>query len=224
MPIIKTLKADNGVTVAYHRPTRLEVDLQNNVAIATVNSHSDEAAALEGLPVAWQWKLPVSVDLLAGEQPTLQGEVELLLTTGESFPFHGGEIVADASETLETAKARAWNSVKRQRDAHEAADFEFEGGMYQADKARITGAVIGAVMAQMNGVPFSEEWTLADDSVVELSGAQVLGMGAALIQRVSAIFETARTMRVAIAAATSPAAAYEAAVWPQPTPTQENLV
>lgn len=221
MPITKPARADNGITVAYHRPAWLEVDLQNNLATVTVNSHSDEAAVLARLPLAWQWRIDVPVELLAGDQSTLLGEIELLLTTGENSPFHGGEITADASETLETAKARAWSSVKRQRDAHEAADFEFEGGIYQADKARISGAVLGALMAQLNGVPFSEEWTLADDSVVVLSGAQVLGMGVALIQRVSAIFETARTMRVAIAAATSPAAAYEAAVWPQPAAPEE---
>lgn len=119
MPITKSLRADNGIMVAFHKPVELVVDLENNVARVTVNSYGDEAAALQDRrAVAWQWRLSVPVELLAGDQPTLLAEVESVLVTDYESPFVGGAIAADNSQALDDLKANA--IAKTYRDVKKA--------------------------------------------------------------------------------------------------------
>ena len=122
--------------------------------------------------------------------------------------------------TLAEAQASAWEAVKQARDAAESADFAFDGGMYQPDKERISGAVLAALLAERAGVEYIEEWTLADDSRRMLTGAQVMALGATLSARVSAIHKTGRELREAIAAATTPQEAC-ACTWPTEEPNAE---
>lgn len=121
------------------------------------------------------------------------------------------------ARSLDDAQAQAWALVKDARTAAELAPFEFEGGLYDADVSRVSGAALNALMAQLAGVPFAVDWTLADNTVRTLTGAQMQACGLALAQHIEAAFSTARALRAAIAAAESPAAADEAATWPTPT-------
>lgn len=136
--------------------------------------------------------------------------------------FIGGALQWHDPRPLAAAKAAAWEAAKSARDAAEAADFEFEGVMYQPDIKRITGGVLNALMAQLAGVPFSEEWTVSDNTSVWLDGAQMQALGLALARRISDIHATGRAMRKAIADATDPAEAYTAAIWP-PTIEEPNV-
>jgi hypothetical protein len=201
MPIKKAAQADNGITVNYHRPTGMSVNLVANLATVTVNSHASEQAALDGLPVAWQWRIDVPVGLLAGDEPTLLAEVELALIDLETSPFYGGERTTDRSETLEVAKDRAWTAVKAARALAEDGNFMYAGGSYQADKVRINGAVQLAVLAKSAGTPFSETWTLTDNTVRVLDADQVIALGLALGQYVSDLYATGRALRAQIDAA-----------------------
>lgn len=117
--------------------------------------------------------------------------------------------------SLSVARETAWEQVKAARAAAELSPFEFDGGLYDADTPRISGAALNALMAQLAGVPFSIDWTLADNTVRTLDGGQMQALGVALAQHVGTAFAIARAKRDAIAAAQSPAAAYEAAAWPQ---------
>lgn len=131
--------------------------------------------------------------------------------------YTGSDVAAQWVETenLADAQDQAWEQVKAARAAAELAPFAFDGGMYDVDTARISGAALNALMAQLAGVPFSIDWTLADNTVRTLDGAQMQALGVALAHHIGTAFATARAMREAIAAAPSPAAAYEAAAWPQ---------
>lgn len=142
------------------------------------------------------------------------------LTPTAKLYIANNELYVVETATLVDAQAHAWEAAKAAREAAEAADFEFEGVMYQPDVKRITGGVLKALMAQLTGVPFSTKWTVADNSEVPLDGAQMQALGLALASRIDAIHETGRAIRKLIADAQTPEAAYAAAAWPA-TPTEE---
>jgi hypothetical protein len=198
MPIAKPVQAENGITINYHRPVHLAVDLVSNAAQVTVNSHATEQAALDGLPVAWQSRIVVPATLLAGDQPTLLAEVENALIALEGSTFFGGQLVADLCGSLDVAKARAWAAIKAMRAVAEEGNFIYDGGSYQADKVRINGAVQLAVLAKANGAAYEETWTLTDNTTRQLNADQVIALGVALGQFVSGIYATGRALRVTI--------------------------
>jgi hypothetical protein len=69
-----------------------------------------------------------------------------------------------------------------------------------------------AMLAQAGGQPFSIDWTLADNTVRTLSGADMIAVGQALGQHVAACHIKARALREQINAATT-VAEVEAVVW-----------
>lgn len=137
--------------------------------------------------------------------------------TGAPYWFDDEPAPRWLDPSLTDAQAAAWGIVKSARTVAELAPFEYDGQLYDADVTRVAGAALNALMAQLAGVPFSIDWTLADNTVRTLNGAQMQACGLALAQHIETAFGTARAMREAIAAATTPAAAYEAAAWPAPT-------
>ena len=203
MPISISVLAANGTAVAFHRAAQLSVNLLSNTAMVMVNSYANEQAALDNLPIAWQWQIAIPVDSLAGDEPTLLGEVEVALIASAESPFAGGERVLDHSDTIDAARARAWASVKAARTAAEEGTFVFDGGVYQADVVRINGAVQLAVLAKARGTPFSETWTLEDNTTRTLDVDQVIALGLALGQYVSDVFAIGRALRDQINAATT---------------------
>jgi hypothetical protein len=213
MPITKTVQADNGITINYHRAISIAVDLVANTALVTVNSHASEQASLDGLPIAWQWRVSVPVDRLAGDEPTLLDEVETALVSLEASPFNGGERVLDLSGTLEAAKERAWTRIKLARAAAEAKDVIYDGGAYQADKERISGATQLAWMAKQSGQEYSITWTLTDNTTRTLDADGMIGLGIALGMQVTQVYDTGRALREQITAATT-IEEVEAIAWP----------
>ncbi|MGW8391126.1 DUF4376 domain-containing protein [Pseudoduganella sp. HUAS MS19] len=192
MPIVKPTKAANGVAVAYHTPVKLEVDFRTATAAIVVYSHADEAAAITGLPVAWAWNVPINTCALSGED--LQGSIEAALVA-VGTPFEGGSIVAERSDTLSGARARAWAAVKAARAVAEAGTFTYDGGIYQADLARVTSSTTAAALSKSLGLPYSETWTLADNTTRLLDGDQVIALGLALNQHISRVYATGRELR-----------------------------
>jgi hypothetical protein len=109
---------------------------------------------------------------------------------------------------LDQARSNAWAAAKRARDEAEAADFEFDGTLYQPDVAKITGAVLAALLPRPEGDPFAIDWTVADNSVVTLTAAQVMRLGLTLTDRINAIHQYGRELRALIENAVTPAEAY----------------
>lgn len=105
---------------------------------------------------------------------------------------------------LDVAKRIKWAEVKAARDAAEFGGFVWDGSTFDSDPAsqsRIQGAAQLATLAQMAGEPFAIDWTLADNTVRTLSGADMLAAGVAMGQHVQAAHEAARALREAIDAA-----------------------
>lgn len=196
MPILKIIKAANGIPVDYHKPVKLEVDFRAGTAFVAVQSHADEDAALSGLPVAWGWNIPISASVLSQGDDIL-GAIEVALV-GAGMPFEGGTVIVDQSDTLQGARERAWGAIKAARAIAEEGNFIFDGGSYQADKVRINGAVQLAVIAKSNGTAYSETWTLTDNTTRQLDADQVIALGLALGVHVSGVYAKGRALRVAI--------------------------
>ena len=116
-------------------------------------------------------------------------------------------ITSDAK--FQRAIADKWESIKASRDAAEFGKFTALAHVFDGDeqsKSRISDAVLMAVLSQSAGQPFSINWTLADNSVVALSGAQMIAVGTALGQHVAQTFEKGRALRTQIKAAQNHAA------------------
>lgn len=177
----------------------------------TVDSYADEATFLAkgGL---------IGRRLLAMPSPAGAGAIvddaESWLVTAPDSPYQGGQIAADQSDTLGAAKDRAWVAVKSARAAAESGTFEFDGGLYDIDQKHVTGATVLASLAKSAGAPYSEGWTLADDTERDLDADQVIALGIALGQRVSEIYAVARVLRKQIDAATT-TEELAAINWPQ---------
>lgn len=70
-----------------------------------------------------------------------------------------------------------------------------------------------ATLAAQAGQPFSIDWTLADNTVRTLSGADMIAAGQAMALHIEAQHETGRAVRAAIMAATT-LAEVDAVQWP----------
>jgi hypothetical protein len=158
----------------------------------SVRSYASEAAFLAGAGHLWNSELDMPGEAIG--HPLADAVDAWLIASGIS-PFAGGEIVGDQSETLATAKDRAWNAIKRARDQAEAANFTWDGHVFDADKARISGAALAALMAITAGEAFSTTFTLANNDPIVLDASQMMGVGAALMQHVDGVFAIARGLR-----------------------------
>jgi hypothetical protein len=105
---------------------------------------------------------------------------------------------------LAEAKAVLWALAKAKRESITDAPGTMVTtpfGTIQSDatsQRNINGMVTMALIAQGMGAPFSEAFTLADNSVVTLSAPQMIGLGAAVGQHVAAAYARGRALRDAI--------------------------
>lgn len=113
--------------------------------------------------------------------------------------------------TLSDLQAAKWAQIKRDRDEAEFGGFTWDGSPFDSDaisQSRIQGAVQLAAMAP----GFTIDWTLANNSVRNLSAADLANVGAALGMHVATQHAKARLLRSQIEAATT-AAELGAVVW-----------
>lgn len=100
--------------------------------------------------------------------------------------------------TLDQAQREKWERTKALRATSENGGAETPVGRVQTDdesKMKINGLVTMALVANGNNQPFSESFTLADNSVVTLDGTTTIQMGVAVGQHVSAAHARSRELR-----------------------------
>ena len=132
---------------------------------------------------------------------------------GASYDINAGQWV-DA-RPLSEHKAVRWSAIKRERSQREYAGFAWDGSTFDSDaisQSRIQGAV---QLANIGPAAFSIDWTLADNTVRTLSGADMVAVGLALAQHINGLHVISRGLRAQIDAATS-VAEVESVVWPTP--------
>lgn len=91
--------------------------------------------------------------------------------------------------SLDEIKAQKWEEIKSQRDQIEFGGFEFENKLYDSDP----NSQLRIATAALLGV--SVEWTLKDNSVVNLSSDQLIDLKTALAVHINNIHERGRIAR-----------------------------
>lgn len=165
----------------------------------TVLSYVSTEAYLAGAPYVHTDDHFMPAETVSGSPE----QAALAWLVAPSNPFAGGEILTDQSGSLEAAQDRAWERMKRARTKAELSNFECDGNIYDADKEHISGGVLVAKIASDAGLPFSSEFTLANNSVIVLDAGQMIAVGMALTAHVEAAYARGRQKRTAIYAATS---------------------
>lgn len=120
------------------------------------------------------------------------------------------------ARALDQVKAEQWEAVKAGRDATIFSTLTWDGSVFQVDddsQQRIQGAVQLARLAQSAGQnDWAISWTLADNSVRQLSITDMVNLGLALGTFVQSNWNKATSLRDQINAAQT-AAEVEAIAW-----------
>lgn len=91
--------------------------------------------------------------------------------------------------SLDDIKAQKWAEIKSQRDRLEFGGFEFEGNIYDSDRVS-QGRIMGAALAGVDQV-----WTLADNTIVDLTASKLQQLYAALQAHIASVHERGRIAR-----------------------------
>lgn len=134
---------------------------------------------------------------------------------GKGHHVANGEVVeGDIDDrTLDQVKEAKWTELKLKRAELEYAPITVAGKTYDADAAsqqKIAGAI---QLAQLLGPEFELSWTLADNTAVALTAAELATVGIAIGQRTQQIYDTGRIVRGDVDDATTKEAV-EAITWP----------
>jgi hypothetical protein len=127
-------------------------------------------------------------------------------TTDFTWEWNGAARRWAPTPTLRKLKSNRWDSIKIDRDAAEFGGFTWAGSTFDSDvqsQSRIQGASQLATLAMLSSQTFNIDWTLADNSVQTLSGADMLAVGQAMGVHVMTVHGTGRYLRNLIEAATT---------------------
>ncbi|HEY0011548.1 MAG TPA: DUF4376 domain-containing protein [Allosphingosinicella sp.] len=105
---------------------------------------------------------------------------------------------------LEVARANKRHLINAKKVAVEEAGADTPFGRMDSDpdsQRKVTGAFSIAFMATTLGQPFSESWTMADNSVVVLNGEDMVTAALAVKQHVSTAHAIARALKDQLEAA-----------------------
>ena len=107
-------------------------------------------------------------------------EAAAVLTPNSNF--YGGEVVAasQAYTTVEWARITQWGRVKIERDATLAGGVDTPYGRFDSDLESLVNVIGAAAVAAQMPDTWSDQWILADRSVVTLNRAQLMEVGAVL--------------------------------------------
>ncbi|MDC7699585.1 DUF4376 domain-containing protein [Vogesella indigofera] len=123
---------------------------------------------------------------------------------GEAWTLDAaGEATHFAARRIELLAA-----ITAERDQREEAGFLYRGKLLDSTPRsvqRITAAALAAQAALAAGQPFGIEWTCADNSVLTLDAAGVIGIPVALAQHAAALHAHARQLKTEVEAADSEA-------------------
>ena len=238
MPIIKTISTGNGVSGAARvEQAKLQchipgTDLSAPAGLEVqVHLYPTLADARAGTKLLWQLYPVLPVTAYDPSDPL--GGIERALIDAQGDFFGGTFAPQEVVTSLDTAKAVKWAEIKAIRDQLECGGFDLAGvGRFDSDaesRARIVGASMAAKIARDADQPYAINWTLADNSTVELDADEVINVGFALLAHVDGIHQHSRSLYAEIQAAKD-AQAVASISWtasgpaPELTPEQDQPV
>ena len=197
--IQKPVTLPSGSQVTHHAIGKIEISPDGRALLVFGSSWGSAEARVDGCEPIDRFHIRIPIDAAC---PALMNDIGQWLVSSDLLA--GGAITPAEILAVEDVRLARWAYVKARRMAAEFGPFEFEGLVFDADQmsqARIQGAVQLAVLSLQAGGNFAIDWTLADNTVVTLSAAQMLGVGQALAANVQAAYDTARVLRQQIEAA-----------------------
>lgn len=169
MPITHLISGHSGAPLGYHKPHQYVVNLELNLATVQINSYFNERAALDGLPIAQQWRMDIPAQLLAGGGASVSAEVENALTTHPESKLYGGIVVTNRALTIDELKDRKRAEITRQRLAADGDHFEFQGKQIRtADKDMLDLLVADARWRKGKPANWPGGWKAIDDTYVRI--------------------------------------------------------
>lgn len=107
-------------------------------------------------------------------------------------------------------------AINAERDRLEISGFSYLGKTFDSDQRstdRIQVAALAAQAALMAAQPFSIDWTAADNTVVTLDAAGMIGLATAFAQYGASLHAHAKTLKAQVDAATTVAEVQAIATW-----------
>lgn len=151
--------------------------------------------------------LAIPSEAITVDAETTLEEAVMAWLVSEDGPYTGGQIVEDAEFAFLSLRLAMKQAVKTKRSTAEQAGLTVAGiGSFDTDvesQRKINGAVTMALIALQSNQPFDLDWRLADDSVVSLDAMEMIGVGVAVGQHVSACQANKNALDAAIALATT---------------------
>lgn len=207
MPLLKTVKTPTGASLSFHRISRIMADPYSEHAVALLTVHSwpdaETYSLTGGTMAAWEWTVPIPLaPIQTGGALIDLCEETVIQLSGDLLPF-GGASRTPLPSDLAGAAARQWAAIKQSRALMSEMPIEVDGCVYDADPASVA-KIMGAIQGLEISGAESIVWTLADNTTKLLTLQQLRQVGVAIMLRTDACFQTARALRDAIDAATTP--------------------
>jgi len=119
------------------------------------------------------------------------------------------------TQSIEDCKTQRWDAIKQLRDEARRGGFTWDGSAFDSDaisQMNIQGAAQLATLAALASQDFNIDWTLADNTIRNLSREEMIAVGRALGEHIAAAHEAGRVLRTQIDEA-STTEEVEAIVW-----------
>ena len=200
MPIQLQIQTPIETLVSYHEVAKVESFSDFSSVTVYVKSYPGEATYLSGVNVAWMWEIPIPASALLAISVS---EIERVLTSTSGSPLEGGALLTGLTD-FQKAKVYKRTSVKSWRDAQEFDTFTYNGMTFDGDvnaQRRLSGVVSAAKSAIAAGQTFTKKFTLADNSVVQLTAEDFIGIEMSKLWQVDVAFQEYRLKTAAIEAA-----------------------
>jgi len=152
----------------------------------------------------------IKVDGLVGVSENQDGSYRLDLDDGTTRP-------ASQLEITTARRLKRVYEINAERDRREQATFPYMSKQVQCDPISVQRISVAATTAQMAlaaNVPYSVDWSCADNSILTLDALGVLGMMQALGSHGVAIHYYARTLKDQVAVSSDPESIDILTGWP----------
>lgn len=152
----------------------------------------------------------IKVDGLVGVSENQDGSYRLDLDDGTTRP-------ASQLEITTARRLKRVSEINVERDRREQSTFPYMSKQVQCDPISVQRISVAAATAQMAlaaSVPYSVDWSCADNSILSLDALGVLGMMQALGSHGVAIHYYARTLKDQVAVSSDPESIDILTGWP----------
>jgi hypothetical protein len=118
-----------------------------------------------------------------------------------------------AEPTLLEVQNRRWEAIKAQRDYFEHAGFDTPFGRFDSDAASQTKLIGASVAASVAPEEWVIEWTLQDNTIVVLTGQEVVQVAQTLLLHINSTHQQGRLLREQIYAEDATIESVNTVVW-----------